>query len=144
MAHAIEPAAIPESGTVDNQRIALPSADGIAHPSRIWIVRQWTTIKKDLPKYGVLLVKDDHEMRRLDDFVRQWNRAGSWDARRLALRTRAEFPVGFEALFKQRHCPRSHWNVIGIEVRHDVYEIARGHNIFDAFRLSLGIGLRRA
>src|SRR5205085_3086448 len=35
MTHTIEPPAISESCTVYNQRIALPAADGIAHPSRV-------------------------------------------------------------------------------------------------------------
>src|SRR2546425_9414205 len=72
MAHTIEPSAIPESFTVDNQRIAFPAADGVAHPSRVRVRRECTAIKKDLTVYSVLLVKNDDEIRRLDDLVRQW------------------------------------------------------------------------
>src|SRR5207248_1755436 len=38
MAHTIEPTAVPESRTVHNQRIALPPAGGITHPSRFRIL----------------------------------------------------------------------------------------------------------
>src|SRR5262249_8311137 len=132
MAHAIEPAAIPESVTVHNQHIALPPADGIAHPSGVWILREWTVIKKDLAEHGVFLVKDDDEMRRLDDFIREGNRAGGRDARRLASRRRTEFPLAFDALFEQRHGPRLHRDIFRLEVRHNIYEIAGNHYIFDA------------
>ena len=141
MAHTIEPSAIPESFTVDNQRIAFPAADGVAHPSRVRVRRECTAIKKDLTVYGVLLVKNDDEIRRLDDLVRQWNGADGRHAGRLASGNRVEFPLALQTLFEQRRAPRCHRNICRIEVGHDVHEIAGSHRVFDIIRLSFGIGL---
>src|SRR2546422_5560993 len=143
MAHAIEPAALSEPAAVDNKRFAFPSADRIAHPSGVGIVREWPAIQEDLAENGVLLVKDNDDLRRLDDFPRKWNGGGGRHARRLALRRGAKFPLAVDALFEQRHGPGLDRGVTGLEVRHDVDEIARGDYIFDVLRLPRRIGLRQ-
>src|SRR6202030_2182065 len=61
MAESIQPASIIESRRVDDQRIAIPLADGVPQPTRLWIVAWLSPIDKYLAEAGVLLVEHgDH------------------------------------------------------------------------------------
>src|SRR5207237_9063882 len=101
--------------------------------SLVQILWERTASKKDLAVYGVLLVKDGDETRRLDDLVRQWNGANGRHAGRLASGNRVDFPLAFQALFEQRRGPRRHRNIGGVEVGHDVHEIAGRDGGFEVF-----------
>src|SRR5436309_13702679 len=127
MAHTIEPTAFPEATAVDDERIAFPPSDRIAHPSRVRIFRERTAIQKDLPENVVLLVKDKDHLRRLDDLPCKWHRGGGRHARRLASRRRTEFPMRIDALFQQRLGPWLDQDIFRLEIRHNVCEVARNH-----------------
>src|SRR4029453_19541425 len=49
MTAPVEPRPIVEAGGFDDQRVPLPSANGIAQPRRVWIRRQLPSIHVDLP-----------------------------------------------------------------------------------------------
>ena len=97
MAHPIEPAPVVEANGVDDQRVARPRADRIAHPSRLRIRRQLAAIQENLAEHRVLLVEDDNQPRRLDDFVRKRDRAESRHPGRLAVRDRVVFALVLRA-----------------------------------------------
>jgi len=68
-AREIEPGAVLEPERLDDERVALPAADGIAHEARVRVFRQRAPVEEDLPVAHVLR-KDDQERRRLDELHR--------------------------------------------------------------------------
>src|SRR5262249_39600261 len=52
---------------LDDERVAVPVTDGVAHPRRVRILRHLTAVEKDLAVGEILEEKDDYD-RRLDDF----------------------------------------------------------------------------
>ena len=100
----------------DYQRVSLPVSNRVAHPGRIGIFRQRAAVGKNLAKNGVIFVKDDDEIRRLNDFHREGANpdAGfrTWREASDAVRVPAKIIL---ALFVQGRGPRPH--LLRLEVR---------------------------
>src|SRR5215467_10453591 len=60
LAGIVDPALVVEAGRLDDQRISVPMADGIAEPRRLRIGREGTAIGEDLP-VGVHRLVQDHD-----------------------------------------------------------------------------------
>ena len=66
MAAEVEPGRVLEAAALHHQRVAVPTADGIAHEAGVGIGGQRAPVHEDLAVAQVL-VEDDDEQRRLDD-----------------------------------------------------------------------------
>src|SRR5215467_10790629 len=55
MTREIEPGTVVKSGAFDHQNIAIPMADGVTHPIRVWILRERASIEENLPVRKVLV-----------------------------------------------------------------------------------------
>src|SRR5262249_36185991 len=65
-ASVVQPRAIVESCTLDNQRLPFPPADRVTHPRRVRITFKTTAVSKDLP-IGQILVQDRDDRGALND-----------------------------------------------------------------------------
>ena len=63
VARIIEPGLLVIADRIDDQRIALPSADGVSEPGGLRIARQRATVGGDLPE-RVIALEQHHDQRR--------------------------------------------------------------------------------
>src|SRR5215475_14345908 len=68
MARIIEPALVIEAGRFGNERIAVPSSDGITEPAWACFRRKSAAVCENLAEVIELLIEDDHFAGRLNDF----------------------------------------------------------------------------
>ena len=66
MAGEVEPRAVVETCGLDDERVAVPAADGVAHPCRVRIGRHLAAVEKDLA-IGEILEQEHDQRRRLND-----------------------------------------------------------------------------
>src|SRR6185503_21130617 len=63
----IEPQVVAKTDGIDDERVAVPTADGVPIPRGSRIIRQGSAVEEDLPVIGVVLLKRDQDLRRLDE-----------------------------------------------------------------------------
>jgi hypothetical protein len=63
----VEPQVVAKTSGIDDERVAVPTADGVPIPRGSRIVRQRPAVEEDLPVIGVVLLERDEELRRLDE-----------------------------------------------------------------------------
>src|SRR5438477_9269816 len=66
----IEPTSVVEASRFDNERVTLPSADGISKPGGICICRMAAAVSENLPVMIGYLKKNDGESGSLNQFER--------------------------------------------------------------------------
>src|SRR5687767_9794204 len=64
----VEPQVVAKTDGVDDERVTLPATDRVPLPRRGRIVRQHTTVEKDVAEVGVVLLDRVEYLRRLDEF----------------------------------------------------------------------------
>jgi hypothetical protein len=70
MAGGIEPSAIVQADRIDDQRVAIPVADGISEPGGVQIFGMAAAIGVDDSEGALILEEDSHHRRRLHDLER--------------------------------------------------------------------------
>src|SRR5580693_8467320 len=68
LAAVTEPSLIVEPYSIDDQRIAFPMANGVAHPARFGILHMAATIGKDLADVVAVFEKHEHSSRSVNKF----------------------------------------------------------------------------
>src|SRR5579859_837619 len=86
LAAITEPSLIVEPYSIDDQRIALPMANGVAHPTRFGILHMSAAIGKDLANVVAVFEKHEHSSRSVNKFHWIKEQINSWHAGRKALK----------------------------------------------------------
>src|SRR6516165_10910513 len=143
-AQLIQPRLAVETAGLDNQGVAVPSADGIAHPRRVQIALELAAIKEDLPPQIERFIKDRNEFRRLDDLPWGRRRVDFGDALGQAIGVRVFFGMGaVDALLEERFGPRLERNLARLEVGGQVTKVLVGVGLPDAREIGPAAGQPR-
>ena len=108
---------------LDDERVAFPPANGIAHPGRLRILRERPAVGEDLPVDGARFVQEQHQVRRLHDLEAIGNVVLLRNAGRPAARAGMILAVGLDPLLVDRLRPRLQRHVARFQVGGEVEQV---------------------
>ena len=101
----VEPGPIVVVSHIDDQRVPLPVPSRLPHPEA-QCFRKLPPIRPDLAKGMAVLVRDDHQFRRLEDLKRVRQVGNAWDTGQVTIGQRVSGHPIFVILRLLGRCPR--------------------------------------
>ena len=122
----VEPGLAVLSDRFDDERVAFPVADGVAHPGRLCVLRERAAIGEDLPVNRARLVQDDHHVRRLHDLEAVGDVVLLGDAGWPAAHAGMILPVVLDAFLVDRLRPGLQRHLAWLQIRGEIQEVLDG------------------
>ncbi len=144
MAGLIEPSFAVETGGVDDERVAVPLAGGVAEPGGVGVLSKLAAIHEDLAIQVEGFVKDQDNTGFLIDPKRIWGRINSGESggQAVGLGFLAGVNAG-AALGSERRSPGLHRQLAGLEIRGKIDQVLGRGDLPDSGEIRLAVGAVR-